>query len=372
MTAEPARLDDALQVIYLLNLASSASLLDPALQPMQLAARTFSRMIGTFSPDNTSIAVSWHPCFDERDQHFEVYNRQGQQLCELQTGGGRLKYGPDLAFTSIQTVAAAHQTGWKVWELSSGQLLESKELLSPPVYKPSYPEGLAPAAIAASRCGSKLAVFALTTSALELFDAVTLQPLTCVLPSGGQALGCSCRHMTMTWANSSTWLLLGTDGEIGSALSWHLRVLTLQPGGKEYKQVFSDTCQRLQTPAISPDGLFVCTIGAETNKKVKVMVHSTQLGELILGQSISHAEQKQYKGRWGHKDTGVFWSHGGKHLIMRASACGAHGQLNDVLRTICHVLAASDVWPGPGPVPRTVWSWDCAVALHGVVARFEA
>ena len=105
-------------------------------------------------------------------------------------------YGPRLAFTCKGTVAAAHQRGWRVWDLASGALIATKGL-GAQLQTLLDRSNVESAAIAANRTGTRLAFFSSCTSALELFDAVSLEPLGCVHPAAGtsSALDRICSHM---------------------------------------------------------------------------------------------------------------------------------------------------------------------------------
>ena len=157
-----------LQVIHVLEVATSAMC---CIMPknFDVAVRGLA-----WSHDSQAIIV---PCHHDSSytRHYRIHSRSGQQVLEFSEAGAS-KMLPHMASTIHHRLVTTHTYGLRVWDLSSGQVLEDKILQTS---MSTRSEGR----VASNRSGSQVAWCAPITYALHVFYAASLSCLSIIDPA---------------------------------------------------------------------------------------------------------------------------------------------------------------------------------------------
>ena len=201
-----------------------------------------------------------------------------------------------------------------VWDLLTGQLLGSTAMLA--IRACSEP-CKASAILAANRAGCKLAFSGAESSALHLYDALTLEMLACLQPAGAS------EHEAYKWGatslhwgrNTSSWLFVRRWRDHGD-------VYVLQDTLGSTNLSCNSLCVSstfLCMPAVSPDLGRVCTVErAFMASSATIRVHDVYSGALVLTHEVRSSPAAHECLR-----SEVLWSSCGSRLLVITFEDGA-------------------------------------------------
>ena len=311
-TSVPEAGSGRLQAVYMLELETK--------QLKEIASKaTYNGVLlcdPVFSSNSKRVLVPWkqgdemEPCVD-----FEVFQRTGKHVASFtEHDASFVSTGqPSLALCKGSRVAVANRYHFTVFALNSGAQLGSRG--PPPGCSPNYSaEGAG--VICASRKGAWLAFCAVQPRAVQVYDALTLDLLSClplaasVVPGYSDLLSISCGPYGLALLDQgvrrvSPCALCVARPQSGSELNSKINSEGVQ-------QVLCIPEQAPHPPAISPDGAYVATFEA---RDATLRVHDTQAGQLVCSQATGF---KHMQGRSAvESNVALWWSSCGRRVWVR-------------------------------------------------------
>ena len=258
-----------MQAVYLLQVASQTLLLVTHELSEEFEDAS-SILYARFSFDGKLVVV-----ISSLGRGFHVYSRQGQKLSHFEIAADHCSRVQ--TFVQPDRVAVSLGFEFEMWELTSGKLLGT---VTPPAthmsgdisFSHNHMEGLGP--VAANRSGSKLAFLPAGSKTLLMYNALTLELLGCVAPSGPDSTPFLDNEVVtgLTW---NVWSMLATSCTVEGGHR-HTSEFKLGPGCNSYR-VQSSAVPPGAVLASSPDGAFACNWEFESST---IRVYDTRTGQL--------------------------------------------------------------------------------------------
>ena len=306
----------SLQVLYLLELSTlEIKLITQTVDHMGMGAPSFSL-------DVQLILVPW----DENVglyTHFHVHDRSGHCLSRFQMAGMPELPPSDDASTCcshahIQGGRAAFAQGhvFLVLDLCSGQVLGRRGLQAPVMEDPTV--SAAGGLVTVSKAGSRLAFCAHGSTAIHLYDALTLAPLGNVCPIGPDTqaylLGPQAGLCSIGFCGGG-WALRAYQSSTTPADGQALLVSRIQQGSGELEVKLCFEARAAPYPVVSPSAAFVCTYEACS---AVLAVYDTRSGQEILTQDVRLPEGVPEVAA-DCKSVSIGWSHCESRLHVKST-----------------------------------------------------
>lgn len=235
----------------------------------------------SFSSESKLFLAVWYPIADSpltANQYFEVYSCSGQRLSSFQDPDA--EFEPPVAHLSGNRAAIAHVTTFGLWNLETGQLMGTA---GPGLaFNDVDPHnGL----IAANSASSKLAFCPSQYSSLFIYDSVSLELLSTLLPVAGCAsvilAARAAETFGLVWGPYG-WLVVYSAYQAAGQTERPLELLQPQAGGSSYKAVRvlqSGPIEMLAASSYSPCGAYFCSC---EKHMPTIQMHDVRSGRLVF------------------------------------------------------------------------------------------
>lgn len=273
----------------------------------------------TWSKDSKLILVLWDGSSRTPYQCYKVYSCNGQHLVTF--GDPGIYYYQPIAHLPGSRAAIAHATTFEVWDLTEGQLLRT-------VGPGNIIDALLPdhGLVATNSPCSKLVFSPSQSSTLHVYDAVSLELLSTLLPDA-----CSTSQVSiLEQCNRRTDLMGGVYGWLVSHMVFdqsqqlptvdNVPFADLQPqaGGMRYRMISLKQTSKLfswlRPSWLSPCGAYICRFDKQT---LQIQINDVRSGEIVLRRSLMPAHMHTAD---IHYQADVCWSSCGFRLMVFVSA----------------------------------------------------
>lgn len=296
-----------MQELYVLNTRTYAM--------QRVAQSTDKPAAGSPSSGRKLFLVLWRPNtspWQAIDARYEAYSYSGQHLSSF-------KDSEAASMTPVAHVlggraAVAHHSNFSLWNLDEGQLLGTA---GP---KHSY-DAVPPrhALIAANMAGSKLIFCATQSSTLHIYDAVSLELLSTLLPGDG----CSSDILALGTQDPTSGGIWGGYGllllhNVGSAYdeSRPMELLQIHENSSKYSVISLGVThnwvhERLAISSCSPCGTYLCRV---IRHAPEIRVHDLRSGQIVCERTVGPLVEGEAQGICS--DAAICWSRCGRHLMI--------------------------------------------------------
>ena len=257
-----------MQKVYLLEPAAAS------LTPVQISQRGYAHAI--FTPDSQLLVINWSRPAEDHDRfQLTVRDRSGQLLANITwPAAAPFVFETLLAALTGGRLAVGSGAELAVWDLPNGRVLGRRTLCP----ARDHADGPKISLIAANRAGTKLACIAAHTTALRVYDAITLDVLgTIKADAGVTSLSDTLVWSVYGWALLGQRLLLGMNAD---KLLPEVHFVQQRPGSDCSKVALQLPVSK--APAFSPCGAFCCSF--KDTRSTVMQVHDTRTGVLIASQ----------------------------------------------------------------------------------------
>ena len=278
----------------------------------------------TFAPQGQSYLVGWSEIQDPSRSSYDVYSLNSQLMTSFEDS--RDSCDPTWALLADNRVAIAQISSFRVWDLSSGQMLAT---VGPNTTPASYSwEG--GGQVATSPSGSKAAfcpaVALMSSPKIYFYDAATLQLQACLKAEEGAESLDSGTHSSRTsglfwslhgWmlAYKPPWLQpLGYGHGYG-----HLQLMASQ--ADVHAHAVMQGCEPRCNPALSPCASFVVLF---SQQRASLEIRDVHSGKLLLSHAVRLAKRHTHTHTQRKIDLtydfSLRWSSCGSRVIARVTA----------------------------------------------------
>ena len=274
----------------------------------------------SFSPLNKLFLVQWQPDGDDvcaHDQYFEVYSCTGQHHCSFKHPDEMAWFDPPVAHLLGNRAAIAHGTSFCHWDFKDGLLLGT----AGPGHDietsiPGY------SLLAANNSCSRLLFCHVRFPTLYMYDAVSLQLMSTLLPGAGASsqslmLGAYDVQPGLVWGVYGLLLLHNVSDQHADPPGYAqtLELLQIQAGCSSYDVVSLAQGwgqEELARSSCSPCGNFLCRLARYVPE---IQVHILRSGQVVLRHMVQQAMRSGVDARLCF-DAAVHWSSCGCRVMV--------------------------------------------------------
>ena len=272
----------------------------------------------SFTPDSQSFLIGCYDGEDPSAHFYDVYRLNGQLIASFEDDPDSSE--PCWAIMADGRVAIAHTACFKIYSLSSGQVLA---IAGPDTTKGEMSD-TGGGQIAVSPSGNKLAFIpALEVEPMltvHIYDAGTLQQIACLQPGPADAgkldaMACWSLSSALFWGVHG-YMLAYVPSSGNESACGHLQILVPQAGSDKYQQAVLHGCEPRQPLALSPCASFVLLYDQHS---VALQVRDVRNGKLVISQAVGLPRNACAKYDLKY-DLKLLWSKCGSRLVARVRA----------------------------------------------------
>ena len=271
----------------------------------------------SFTPDSQSYLLGWSDAEDMGDYTYDFYHRSGQLISSFGDDPGCSE--PCWALMANNKLALAHTARFKIYDLTSGQLVATVG----PDTNAREMYGHGGGQIAMSPSNDKLAFIPAVNNgsllAVHVYDAGTLQQIACLHAEPGAALmdpeAYSSLSSELFWGAHS-WLLACRPSPNHQPPRGHVQIIVPREASNTYQQAVLHGCEPQQALALSPCASFLLLFDQQS---AALEVRDVRSGNLVLSQAVGLPRDACAKHNAKY-DFVLLWSSCGSRLIARVRA----------------------------------------------------
>ena len=270
----------------------------------------------TFTPDGQSYLIGWCNTEDPSETAYEVYSLAGQLMTSFDDHAD--SYHPAWALLADNRVAIARTTSFRIWHLSSGQLMATA---GPDTTAASLWQG--GGQIASNPIGSRLAFSPVAAPGspvkLYIYAGDTLQLLACLQADVGSAAldpGARSSLQSGLFWGLHGWMLAYKPSFLESVGYGHLQLMASEAASGTYQQVVMHGCEPQQSPALSPCSSFVVLFEQQS---ARLEIRNVRSGKLVLSRVVRLAKRMQTHCELEYA-IALRWSSCGSRVVARVRA----------------------------------------------------